>query len=49
MLLCFLDYNKAFGAIEHKNIWYCLENQEVKQKYIRIIKNVYTNKSAKIS
>lgn len=45
---CFIDYNKAFDSIEHENIWYCLKNQGVDQKYIRIIKNVYINSTAKI-
>lgn len=31
-----------------ENIWYCLKNQGVDQKYIRIIKNVYINSTAKI-
>ncbi|PZC79969.1 hypothetical protein B5X24_HaOG215559 [Helicoverpa armigera] len=45
---CFIDFNKAFDSIEHENIWSCLKIQGVEHKYIRIIKNVYTNSTAKI-
>lgn len=45
---CFIDYNKAFHSIEHENIWHCLKNQGVEHKYIRILKNIYTNSTAKI-
>lgn len=45
---CFIDYNKAFDSIEHENIWHGLKNQGVEHKYIRILKNVYTNSTARI-
>lgn len=45
---CFIDYKKAFDSIEHENIWRCLKDQGLEQKYIRIIKNVYANSTANI-
>lgn len=45
---CFIDYNKAFDSIEHECIWQCLKKQGVEHKYIRILKNIYTNSTAKI-
>lgn len=44
----FVDYNKAFDSLEHDMIWQALMEQNVENKYIRIIKNVYTKSSARI-
>lgn len=45
---CFVDYKKAFDSLEHMQIWKALKDQGVADKYIRIIKNIYGNSSAKI-
>lgn len=44
----FVDYSKAFDTIEHEKIWNALKNQGVEHKYIRILKNIYSNSKAKI-
>lgn len=48
LYLGFVDYNKAFDSIHHTKIWKALERQGVEHKYIRIIKNIYTNSSAQV-
>lgn len=48
LYMAFVDYNKAFDSLEHENIWEALKNQGVEKKYIRIIKNVYSNCTARI-
>lgn len=45
---CFVDYSKAFDSLEHEKIWQALKNQGIENKYIRIIRNIYKNSSARI-
>lgn len=45
---CFVDYCKAFDSLEHNSIWNALKKQGVDDKYIRIIKNIYTGSTAKV-
>lgn len=45
---CFVDYSKAFDTLEHEAIWKALKNQGVEKKYIRMLRNIYTNSKAKI-
>lgn len=45
---CFVDYSKAFDSLIHEKIWQALKNQGVDIKYIRILKNIYLNSTAKI-
>lgn len=45
---CFVDYCKAFDSLEHERIWQALSRQGVEKKYIRIIKNIYKNSTAKV-
>ncbi|GBP46097.1 LINE-1 retrotransposable element ORF2 protein [Eumeta japonica] len=44
----FVDFNKAFDTLEHDYIWDAMNRQGVQEKYIRIIKNVYTASTAKV-
>lgn len=46
--LAFVDYNKAFDSIKHTHIWEALKSQGINPKYIRIIKNIYKESTAKI-
>ncbi|XP_063619666.1 uncharacterized protein LOC134792326 [Cydia splendana] len=46
--LAFIDYNKAFDSLRHTHIWDALRSQGVLPKYIRIIKNIYKDATAKI-
>lgn len=46
--IAFVDYNKAFDSIKHEVIWNSLWQQGVSAKYIRIIRNIYSNSYAKL-
>ncbi|CAH0717940.1 unnamed protein product, partial [Brenthis ino] len=46
--ISFIDYSKAFDSLLHKNIWEALVEQGIELKYIRLIKNVYRNSTARI-
>jgi hypothetical protein len=48
VFLAFIDFQKAFDTLEHPFIWHALKNQGVEDKYIRIIKKVYSNAFGKI-
>lgn len=45
---CFVDYCKAFDTIEHESIWLALKNQGIESKYIRILREIYKNSTAKV-
>lgn len=46
--MAFVDYNKAFDSLTHEFIWKTLKNQGVRRKYIKIIRKIYENTTAKI-
>ncbi|XP_063630347.1 uncharacterized protein LOC134801658 [Cydia splendana] len=46
--LAFIDYSKAFDSLLHSYIWEALKMQNVQNKYIRIISNIYKCITAKI-
>ncbi|CAH2106596.1 unnamed protein product [Euphydryas editha] len=48
LYMAFVDYNKAFDSIEHHCIWEALKTQGIHNKYIRLIKNVYSNSTGRI-
>lgn len=48
LFLAFIDYNKAFDSIEHPFLWTALKEQGIPHNYIRIMKNIYENSTAKI-
>lgn len=48
LYLAFIDYKKAFDSISHQSIWKALYDQNVNNKYIRIIKHIYEHSTSKI-
>ncbi|KAG6464707.1 hypothetical protein O3G_MSEX014681 [Manduca sexta] len=46
--IAFIDYSKAFDSLLHNNIWEALMDQGIEHKYIRLIRNVYRNSTARI-
>jgi exonuclease III len=46
--LSFIDYNKAFDSIKHSAVWSALKSQGIEYKYIRVIKEIYKNSTARI-
>ena len=49
-MLCisFIDYEKAFDSVEHEAILKALQNIAVNENYISIIKDIYTDATARI-
>lgn len=43
-----LDFNKAFNSMEHSFIYEALYESKVETKYINVIKEIYTNSTAKV-
>ncbi|GBP54907.1 hypothetical protein EVAR_29749_1 [Eumeta japonica] len=39
----FIDYKKAFELSSHESIWEALKSLDIKEKYINILKNIYSN------
>lgn len=48
LYLAFVDYKKAFDSISHDSIWEALHALNIQEKYISILKNIYTNCTSKI-
>lgn len=46
--LGFVDYNKAFDSLEHEYIWEALREQNIQDRYIRILKNIYSKGTAQV-
>ncbi|GBP48071.1 LINE-1 retrotransposable element ORF2 protein [Eumeta japonica] len=44
----FIDYSKAFDSLRYGKIWEALLQQGIEQKYIRLIKNIYSCSTARI-
>ena len=44
--MVFIDYRKAFDSVKHTKIWEGMKNQEIINKVIRIIKNMYKKREA---
>ncbi|XP_045446920.1 uncharacterized protein LOC123655128 [Melitaea cinxia] len=48
LYMCFIDYTKAFDSLHFEAIWISLTQQGVNQKYVNLIKNIYTKCLAKV-
>lgn len=48
LYVAFIDYSKAFDSISHCSIWNALQYSNVHQKYINILKHIYSNSTSKI-
>lgn len=48
LYIAFVDYYKAFDSISHISIWKALRKNNINEKYINIIKNIYTKSVSKI-
>jgi Reverse transcriptase (RNA-dependent DNA polymerase) len=48
IFFAFIDYQKAFDTLEHPYIWKALKTQGIEEKYIRIIRKVYENATARV-
>ena len=43
LILCFVDYNKAFDCVKWKNLWVILAEMGVPEHLITLIRNLYAN------
>ena len=41
LLLCFIEYSKAFNSVKHKRLFEILEDIQIDGKNLRIIRNLY--------
>ena len=48
LCISFIDYEKAFDSVEHEAILKALQNIYVNENYISIIKDIYTDATARI-
>lgn len=48
LYLAFIDYKKAFDSISHNSIWEALSNQSINNKYINILKNIYSKSTSRV-
>ena len=48
ILLCFIDYSKAFDRVKHKELMQMLSELDVDGKDLRLIRNLYWDQKAAI-
>ena len=48
LYIAFIDYKKAFDSISHDSIWEALRSQNITEKYINILKNIYANSTSRV-
>ncbi|KAJ4448046.1 hypothetical protein ANN_10058 [Periplaneta americana] len=48
LYIAFVDYKKAFDSLEHASVFQALVNQGVKTKYVRLLKTIYSQSTAKV-
>jgi hypothetical protein len=48
ILMCFIDYGKAFNCIDHSRLWNTLRSMGVPEHLIVLIKSLYTNQEAAV-
>ncbi|PIK46507.1 endonuclease-reverse transcriptase [Apostichopus japonicus] len=48
LCLGFIDYVKAFDSLDHQSLLHALEDQITDKKYIRLVKAIYRDSSARI-
>ncbi|PZC84828.1 hypothetical protein B5X24_HaOG203818 [Helicoverpa armigera] len=48
LYVAFIDYKKAFDSISHNGIWEALRSQNINEKYINILKNIYKSSTSRV-
>lgn len=48
LYIAFVDYKKAFDSLEHASVFQALVNQGVETKYVRLLKTIYSQSTAKV-
>lgn len=48
LYLVFIDYAKAFDSISHDSIWNALEQQDVPNTYLNILKDIYLKSTSRV-
>lgn len=48
LYIAFVDYKKAFDFLEHASVFQALVNQGVETKYVRLLKTIYSQSTAKV-
>lgn len=46
--IAFVDFTKAFDSIEHPFLWQSLKNNNINEKFIRVVKKIYDNSEAQV-
>lgn len=48
VMICFIDYEKAFDRVQHLKIVQVIKRLDIDQKHIRCIENLYWNQTAAV-
>ena len=48
LLLCFIDFKKAFDTVSHKGLYHKLRNMNISSKFINTVKSMYSQLIARV-
>ena len=48
MHMCFIDLEKAYDRVPRDEVWRCLRERDVPEKYVRIIQETYTDATTQV-
>jgi hypothetical protein len=48
IVMCFIDYSKAFDCVDHSRLWNTLRSMGVPEHLAVLIKSLYTNQEAAV-
>ncbi len=46
--MCFIDYQKAFGCLDHERMWIILKDMGVLTHLVVLLRNMYANQKAAV-
>jgi len=48
VLLCFIDYSKAFDCVDHEVLWVSLKEMGIPDHLIHLLRSLYTRQQASV-
>ena len=46
--MCFIDYSKAFDCVDHSTLWNMMEEMDIPEHMVQVIRSLYAYQEAKV-